>query len=247
MDAGLAAILAECFPPVENARGDGLLCHGGDLCVERLVAGYSRGIFPWYDETTPILWWSPDPRCVLPLEKFHLPRRSARAIRHARFRLTWDEAFDEVISACAGPRSTSDGTWLVPEMRSAYAELHRQGYAHSVEAWQDGHLVGGLYGVGLGRAFFGESMFHRVSEASRAALSGLVSLLRQRGVTLLDCQQETPHMMRMGARMIPRREFLARLAAALAPTKDSTGIVRWQPWPERYSWLPEKDSWEARS
>ena len=171
MDAGLAAILAGCFPPVEDARKDGLLCHGGDLSVERLVAGYSRGIFPWYDETTPILWWSPDPRCVLPPENFHLPRRSARAIRHACFRLTWDEAFEDVISACAAPRPAGDGTWLVPEMRSAYTELHRQGYAHSVETWLDGQLVGGLYGVGLGRAFFGESMFHRVSEASRAALS----------------------------------------------------------------------------
>lgn len=209
--------MAAQFPPLEAARKDGLLCFGGDLHPERLLAAYSRGIFPWYESGLPILWWSPDPRCVLPLEEFHLSRRSDRLLRNKPFTLTFNAAFSRVIRACAAPRHKGGGTWILPEMAEAYECLHHMGYAHSVEAWYEGDLVGGLYGVGLGRAFFGESMFHVLPEASRAALSGLVALLRLRGVTLLDCQQETPHIMKMGGVLLPRKLFVQKLAQALAP------------------------------
>lgn len=209
--------MAAQFPPLESARKDGLLCFGGDLHPERLLAAYSRGIFPWYEAGLPILWWSPDPRCVLPLEAFCLPRRSARHLRKNPFLLTFNAAFGRVIRACAAPRHEGGGTWILPEMTEAYERLHRMGYAHSVEAWHEGRLVGGLYGVGLGRAFFGESMFHVMPEASRAALTGLVALLRQRGVMLLDCQQETPHIMKMGGVLLPRERFVQKLDQALAP------------------------------
>lgn len=250
---GMFAALAAQFPPPGAARADGLLCAGGDLRPERLLAAYSRGIFPWYEEGLPILWWSPDPRCVLQPESFHLPSRSARALRRRPFELTLDAAFSQVIRACAGPRATGSGTWLTPEMIAAYERLHALGYAHSVEAWQDGSLAGGLYGVALGRAFFGESMFHRVSEASRAALAGLVALLRLRGAELLDCQQQTPHIMRMGGVMLPRASFLERLARALAPdgAEEPGGrgmeSVPWAPWKTGYVYSAVSGSWMARS
>ncbi|MDE5879299.1 MAG: leucyl/phenylalanyl-tRNA--protein transferase [Desulfovibrio sp.] len=255
--------LAALFPDVASAPADAPLCKGGDLGPVRLLAAYSQGIFPWYGPGLPILWWSPDPRCVLPLENFHLPRRSARSLRAAPFRLTLDAAFGRVISACAGPRPGPEppGTWITPEMLTAYERLHSYGYAHSVEAWRGEELVGGLYGVALGRAFFGESMFHTQSEASRAALAGLVGLLRRRGATLLDCQQATPHMLRMGARLVPRSEFLRKLAAALAPGNgkappeddpDEPRLCPWAPWRERYVFRgpcgdASPDSWEERS
>ena len=169
MRYGAVAALAAQFPPLETAHPDGFLCLGGDLRPERLLAAYSRGIFPWYEEGLPVLWWSPDPRCVLPLEAFHLPRRSARTLRRRPFALTLDRAFGRVIRSCAAPRAAAPGTWIIPEMIAAYERLHALGYAHSVEAWRDGALAGGLYGVALGRAFFGESMFHTEAEASRAA------------------------------------------------------------------------------
>ncbi|WP_297670813.1 leucyl/phenylalanyl-tRNA--protein transferase [uncultured Desulfovibrio sp.] len=243
---GAIALMAEQFPPVENTREDGLLCVGGDLRPERLLAAYSKGIFPWYSAGMPILWWSPDPRCVLPLEAFHLPARSARRLRNHPFRLTHNAAFARVIRACAAPRKGSDGTWLLAEMIVAYERLHALGYAHSVEAWDgEGNLAGGLYGVALGRAFFGESMFHVAPEASRAALAGLVELLRLRGATLLDCQQKTPHIMRMGGELLPRPLFLERLRAALRPPapagegRAGPGGVEgpalpWEPWGCRY-------------
>ncbi len=264
--------MAAQFPPLEAARKDGLLCFGGDLHPERLLAAYSRGIFPWYEAGLPILWWSPDPRCVLPLDAFHLPRRSARHLRNNPFELTFNAAFSEVIHACAAPRHEGGGTWILPEMAEAYECLHHMGYAHSVEAWYEGELVGGLYGVGLGRAFFGESMFHVLPEASRAALAGLVALLRLRGVTLLDCQQETPHIMKMGGVLLPRELFVQKLDQALAPehlaeTSDQRDPVTghfsgstavdveptapcgaiWQAWRERYDYSLSSGSWALRS
>ena len=198
------------FPPMERALSGGLLMAGGDLSPERLLAAYARGIFPWYEAGSPILWWSPDPRCVLFLEKLHVGSRLRRTLASGRFQYGVDECFEEVITACASaPRPGRDGTWLVPDMVEAYVRLHRLGHAHSVEVWQDGVLAGGLYGVLLGRVFFGESMFHRQPDASKAAVVHLAAWLRERGVVLVDCQQTTPHMLRLGAEEIPRRRFLA--------------------------------------
>lgn len=239
--------LAALFPAPEAAPGDAPLCMGGDLGPVRLLAAYSRGIFPWYGPGLPVLWWSPDPRCVLPLDEFHLPRRSARRLRVSAFKLTLDLAFGRVIRACAAPRpchgAQPSGTWITAEMIAAYERLHALGYAHSVEAWRGDALVGGLYGVALGRAFFGESMFHTEPEASRAALAGLVGLLRRRGVWLLDCQQATPHMERMGAQLVPRSEFLRALASALGQPQPpawaslqggAPRLCPWAPWQESY-------------
>ena len=206
------------FPPVRQATSDGLLAVGGDLTPERLLLGYSRGIFPWYSQGTPILWWSPNPRCILPLDQVHVPRRLQRRLKQNAFRCTLNQAFGEVLRHCAGShRPGQNGTWLLPEMQRAYTRLHQLGFAHSVECWQGDTLVGGIYGVALGRAFFGESMFHHASDASKAALVWLVERLRERGFTLFDCQQETPHMLRMGAYSVSREEFMDRLHAALKP------------------------------
>ena len=249
---GAIALMAAQFPPLENAREDGLLCAGGDLRPERLLAAYCCGIFPWYSAGLPILWWSPDPRCIMPLSEFHLPKRSLRTLRHHTFTLTHNGNFGGVIRACAAPRKNSADTWLLKEMIAAYERLHKLGYAHSIETWdQDNRLVGGLYGVALGQAFFGESMFHVMPEASRAALSGLVSLLRLRGAILLDCQQATPHIMRMGGKLVPRSTFLKILHSALhphqpcknglAPERDNTTSDQWtalEAWGCRYSWSP---------
>ena len=201
------ALYAAQFPSPGCCTAEGILCAGGDLLPARLLAAYSRGIFPWYGEDMPLLWWCPDPRCVLPPDAFHLPRRSARALRNHPFELRMDTAFSRVIRACAAPRRDSEGTWILPEMIAAYERLHALGYAHSVEAWRDGELLGGLYGVALGRAFFGESMFHLCPEASRAALAGLVAFLRERDFLLLDCQQATPHMLAMGARVLTQDQY----------------------------------------
>lgn len=208
--------LQALFPGSAFATPEGLLCAGGELSVPLLLAAYGLGIFPWYNEGDPVLWWNPPVRCVMLPGGYHLPRRAARAIRHAGFVLTLDRAFPRVIAACGNLRRDREGTWITPEVERAYNELHEAGFAHSVEAWQQGRLVGGLYGVALGRAFFGESMFHLADEASRACLAGLVDLLRMRGVTLLDCQQETPHVMAQGAVLLPRRVFSRRLQEALA-------------------------------
>ena len=251
--------LAARFPDPARGPADAPLCMGGDLEPIRLLAAYSRGIFPWFGPGLPLLWWSPDPRCVLLPEEFHLPRRSARTLRVSPFTLTLDAAFGRVISACAAPRAGADGTWITPQMAAAYERLHALGYAHSVEAWRGEELVGGLYGVALGGAFFGESMFHTEPEASRAALAGLVGLLKHRGVRLLDCQQATPHMERMGARLLPRSVFLRELTEALGPasarTPDEDGEPRlspWAPWRERYRFcgpcgVAEASAWEERS
>ncbi len=185
---------------------------GGDLSPERLLAGYARGIFPWYGEGSPILWWSPDPRCVLIPSRIHVGDRLRRTLRSGRFSYSVDTCFGRVIRACAeAPRPGQDGTWIVPEMMYAYERLHTLGFAHSIEVWEQGELAGGLYGVLLGRAFFGESMFHTRSDASKAAVVWLTAWLSELGVELVDCQQTTSHMLRLGAEEMPRAEFLARL------------------------------------
>ena len=212
------------FPPVEQALPEGLLAVGGDLTVERLLLAYRNGIFPWYSPGDPILWWSPDPRLVLLPGDLHVPRSLRRTLNGGRFRFSLNRDFIAVIHACAADRRQS-GTWLVPEMIAAYIHLHQAGYAHSVEVWQDGRLAGGLYGVALGRCFFGESMFHRVRDASKAGLVYLVRHLAPLGFELIDCQVATAHLARFGAREMPRREFLQRLHRALKRGADPIGAV----------------------
>jgi len=201
------------FPSVETAEQepDGLLAIGGDLSVIRLVNAYRRGIFPWFNAGDPILWWSPDPRTILFPERLRISRTLRKTLRRDRFRVTMDRDFTAVITACAQPRATDKDTWLVPEMIAAYRRLHDQGLAHSVETWQDGVLVGGLYGVALGRVFFGESMFTHVSDASKIALVHLCGKLAERGFRLIDCQMVTAHMIRLGAKQIPRTDFIRKL------------------------------------
>ena len=202
------------FPSPEFAEDDGLLAVGGDLSPERLVMAYSQGIFPWYTAGDPILWWSPAPRLVLVPDEFHLPRRLARILRAKVFTLTVDTAFAAVVAgyATASGRDTQ-GTWITPEMQQAYCTLHRYGFAHSIECWQDNQLAGGLYGVCLDRIFFGESMFSRTSNASKVALATLVQLARQRSIALIDCQMTTEHLLRFGARELAREAFQAQLDA----------------------------------
>ena len=205
------------FPPPDLAEPDGLLAVGGDLSTERLLLAYSMGIFPWYDHDTPILWWSPDPRLVLDPEGVHLSRSLARTLRQGRFQVTADRAFDRVVRGCRlQPRPDQEGTWILPEVIEAYCRLHRAGFAHSIEVWQDQQLAGGLYGVSLGRAFFGESMFSCVSNASKVALVYLGALLSTWHFTLIDCQMTTAHLARMGGYEISRALFLDRLQGALA-------------------------------
>ncbi|MDL2328230.1 leucyl/phenylalanyl-tRNA--protein transferase [Desulfosarcina sp. OttesenSCG-928-A07] len=211
------------FPPAHMAIREGLLAVGGDLCVDRLVLAYRKGIFPWYSPGAPILWWSPDPRLVLFPNELKISRSLKKLIHQHRFRITLDVNFEAVIRACAEtPRAYGSGTWITPEMKAAYCALHRHGYAHSVEAWQDGTLVGGLYGVVMGRVFFGESMFTRVSNASKVAFVMLVEHLRKLDFALVDCQVKTDHLMRFGAREISRKRFLEILSTAI---DDNTGAA----------------------
>jgi len=209
------------FPPPDYADPSGLLAVGGDLSSERLLEAYRAGIFPWYSDDQPILWWSPDPRFMLDLDEFKLARSLRRTLRRKTFQVTFDRVFDEVIEACASvPREGQSGTWITPEMQQAYIALHGLGYAHSVETWSEGVLVGGLYGVSLGRTFFGESMFHRKTDASKVALATLVEKLKSWDFQFIDSQMTTDHMTRLGAREVPRRIFLKRLKSALShPTK----------------------------
>jgi leucyl/phenylalanyl-tRNA--protein transferase len=202
------------FPPIEQALADpnGLLAAGGSLSSERLLAAYRHGIFPWYSEGQPILWWSPDPRMVLFVDEFKASRTLRKTVSRRRFDVRVDTAFRSVIESCAAPSDTRAGTWITPTMVDAYTQLHRLGYAHSVEAWADGALAGGLYGVAIGRMFFGESMFARETDASKVALVHLVEMLQRRDMPLIDCQQQTSHLARLGARPIPRRAFAEALA-----------------------------------
>jgi leucyl/phenylalanyl-tRNA--protein transferase len=208
------------FPPPEQAD-DGLLAVGGDLSPERLILAYRSGIFPWYDERLPILWHSPDPRCVLLTDAIHVGRSLRRVIAKGTYAVRFDGAFERVIRACkATPRSGQDGTWITDEMEAAYTTLHRLGYAHSVESWAEGELVGGLYGVSLGRVFFGESMFAWRPDASKVALVGLAERLREWGFRLIDAQVPTAHTLAMGAQEWPRARFLEELGRELAfPTR----------------------------
>lgn len=198
------------FPPPGAAMTEpnGLLAAGGDLSPARLLAAYRRGIFPWYSAGDPILWWSPDPRMVLVPGELHIRRSLAKVLRNTRYEIRLDSAFGPVIAACAtAPREGQAGTWITREMQEAYCELHARGYAHSVETWMDGELTGGLYGIALGAAFFGESMFTRRRDASKIALAHLCAFLARRGFGIIDCQMETQHLTSLGGRTIPRSEF----------------------------------------
>lgn len=221
------------LPPPSSALGPasqapGLLAAGGQLTLARLQEAYRNGIFPWYSEGQPVLWWSPDPRMVLPVSEFRLHRSLRKTLRYfistPGCEIRIDSAFPAVIQACAfSPREGQDGTWIVPAMQRAYMAWHATGVVHSFETWIDGELVGGLYGVGLGRMFFGESMFSRRTDASKIALAALVCFCRIQGIGLVDCQQNTSHLASLGAREIPRSEFLRHLAA----TVDAGPVRSW--------------------
>jgi leucyl/phenylalanyl-tRNA--protein transferase len=202
------------FPDPETADPDGLVAVGGDLSPGRLLEAYRRGIFPWFDDTTPILWWSPDPRAIFELDGLHVSRRLARTVRSGRFEVTADRDFAGVIRGCAD--RPGQGVWITADMVAAYERLHRLGHAHSVEVWHGGALAGGVYGVAVGGLFAGESMFTRVRDASKAALVHLVDRLRRRSYRLFDVQFLNDHTARLGAVEIPRREYLRRLREAVA-------------------------------
>lgn len=217
----------EAFPPPEKADRSGLLAVGGDLTPQRLLSAYARGIFPWYSAGQPILWHSPNPRFVLTPDKLHVGKSLRKTLKAGTYEVRYDTAFADVITACGEvPRPGQDGTWITDEMRAAYVELHRLGFAHSIESWADGELKGGLYGVSLGAAFFGESMFARAPDASKVAFVTAVERFKQWGFHFIDCQVETEHLARFGAEHWPRRRFLEALAVAL---KEPT---RRGPWTE---------------
>lgn len=226
------------FPDVSEALtmdAPGLLAAGADLSPQRLLLAYQNGIFPWFSEGQPILWWSTDPRMVLETSSFKVSDSLKKTLRRVersrtgggRWQVKFDSAFEQVMRACAAPRKDGPGTWISEEIISGYTGLHKMGYAHSSEVWLDGELVGGAYGVCIGRMFYGESMFARVSDASKVALAYLVAFLRGHGVRLVDCQQETGHLASLGAAPIPRAAFLAHLRAAIR----EPGIADWQPAP----------------
>lgn len=201
------------FPPVEQAldNPDGLLAAGGSLSTRRLVDAYQRGIFPWFNEGDPILWWSPDPRTVLRPEAIHVSRSLRKTLKKRAFLITIDRAFGRVVDGCAAPRGGDQGTWLNVPMRRAYAALHAAGLAHSIEIWMDGKLAGGIYGVALGRVFFGESMFTRRTDASKIGMVRLAAQLDRWQFPLIDCQLETDHLMSLGAEQVSRRQFVAAI------------------------------------
>ncbi len=217
------------FPPLEHALSDGLLAAGGDLSVERLLAAYEQGIFPWFNKNNPILWWSPDPRMVLQTNKIAISKSLRKTIRKNTFSVTFDKAFSEVMTSCSLPRPNQDlpaenCSWIHPEMIKAYNTLHELGYAHSVECWQEDQLVGGLYGVAIGKVFFGESMFSRATDSSKVALAALCQQLSRWGIPLIDCQVHSDHLARLGAKEIPRSEFVEHLQQL---TKQAPQALPW--------------------
>jgi len=214
------------FPPTDQALDEpqGLLAIGGDLSPARLINAYRQGIFPWYSIGQPIMWWSPAPRCVIVPDRVHVSRRLRRRYNQGRFSLSADQAFAQVVEACAAPRRNQPETWITPDMQAAYNRLHRAGVAHSVEVSVEGELAGGIYGLALGRMFFGESMFSRQVDASKVALVALCRQLHQWGFVLLDCQVSNPHLLSMGALEIPRQTFDRYLASANEPDRWGQGF-----------------------
>ncbi len=216
------------FPNPRYAASEGLLAFGGDLSPNRLLTAYRKGIFPWYSEDDPILWWSPDPRSVLYPKDFKLSKSFRRVLKNGGFTVKFDHAFEEVIEYCSKvPREGQNGTWLLDEMREAYIELHHMGYAHSVEVYLDDRLVGGLYGLSMGKAFFGESMFSLISNSSKVAFKALSDTLDSRGYDFIDCQVRNDHLVSLGAIDIPRDIFLDELDDSL---KKSSDIGSWRDW-----------------
>ncbi len=214
------------FPDPRSGPASLPLAQGGDLTVDRLLTAYEMGIFPWYSEGEPVYWWSPDPRFILMLSDFHYPRSLRRDFKKPVWKITFDTAFEEVIHACAtSPRPGQNGTWITREMIEAYIQLHLAGFAHSVECWREGNMAGGLYGVSLGNVFFGESMFHRVANASKVALAHLVDQLHKWGFCFIDCQMPTDHLEAFGAKAISRNNFLDLLKVTL---KQSTLQGSWK-------------------
>ena len=221
------------LPDPQTALTDpnGLLAIGGSLSPSRLEAAYREGIFPWYNPGEPILWWSPDPRTILRPDALHISRSLAKVLKRRDYRVTLDTAFDAVVAGCAAPRADQPGTWITREMQAAYSRLHVLGLAHSIEVWRAETLVGGLYGVSLGAAFFGESMFSRVSNASKIAMAWLCAQLRAWDFHFLDCQMPTAHLLRLGAECIPRPRFLLMLAASQRmPTRTGRWVLTVEDW-----------------
>lgn len=216
----------ETFPPTDTAltEPDGLLAVGGDLSPKRLLAAYERGIFPWYSEGQPILWWSPDPRCVLRPERLHVSRRLRRELRRSTLDVSFNTAFDQVIERCAAPRDHQDGTWITAAMRDAYCLLHKLGWAHSVEVWSGERLAGGIYGIAIDRVFFGESMFSNENNGSKIAMRALCRTLVEQRFALLDCQMESPHLYTLGAETMPRRSFEDELLVACQSRRQLKGL-----------------------
>lgn len=219
------------FPNTAAALSDpeGLLAAGGGLDPDWLLLAYRRGIFPWYEPDQPILWWSPNPRAVIVPEEVHIGRSLCRTVRREQWEVSVDRAFGAVVSACAEPRRAGAGTWITPEMARAYIAMHDLGYAHSLEVWNGAQLIGGIYGIALGRVFFGESMFSHATDASKVALVSLCGLLRTLDIALLDCQVESAHVTRMGAKLWHRLEFEDALAEHASPSLIQTWQARWLP------------------
>jgi leucyl/phenylalanyl-tRNA--protein transferase len=219
----------DAFPPVANAlrEPDGLLAAGGDLSVGRLLAAYRQGIFPWYSEGQPLLWWSPDPRCVFRKDDFHLSRRLRRELQKSTAEVRFNTAFADVVVACAAPRRYEESTWITSDMITAYDALHRSGWAHSIEIWRDGMLIGGLYGIIIGRVLFGESMFSGQTNASKIALLFLDCMLDAQALALIDCQVQSPHLLSLGASVVPRAKFVDSLDELCEPHRAFAN------WPER--------------
>ena len=224
--------LPDAFPPVEHAlrEPDGLLAAGGDLSSERLLAAYRSGIFPWYEDGQPLLWWSPDPRCVFRRGDLHVSRRLRREMRGSSFEVRINTSFGDVIRACAEPRRYQQGTWITRDMMSAYERLHTEGWAHSIEVFDGSDMAGGLYGIGIGRAFFGESMFSAKTNASKYALAYLDRLMHSEALGIVDCQVQSSHLLALGAATIPRSEFVALLTTLCTP-------------PERVEFGPSDPIW----